>query len=159
MSDRNPPTAVSAADVPARTKTSIYPEPFFSRMAKREKRPLGDCFGLRHFGVNLTTLAPGGESALMHTHRRQEELVYVLEGHPTLVTESGETRLGPGMCAGFRAQGPAHHLVNRTGEKVVILEIGDRLPGDSAHYPRDDLQMTAREDGTWQFTHKDGTPY
>ena len=41
MSDRNPPVAVSAADVPARTKTSIYPEPFFSRMAKREKRPLG----------------------------------------------------------------------------------------------------------------------
>ena len=153
------PNSTSAADVPARTKTSIYPEPFVSRMAKREKRPLGDCFGLRHFGVNLTTLAPGGESALMHTHRRQEELVYVLEGHPTLVTESGETRLGPGMCAGFRAQGPAHHLVNRTGENVVILEIGDRLPGDSARYPRDDLQITAREDGTWQFTHKDGTPY
>ena len=109
--------------------------------------------------MNLTTLAPGGESALMHTHGRQEEMVYVLEGHPILVTESGETRLGPGMCAGFRAQGPAHHLVNRTGENVVILEIGDRLPGDSVRYPRDDLQITAREDGTWQFTHKDGTPY
>ena len=158
MSDRKPTVAISAADVPTREKPSNYPEPYFSRMAKREKRPLGDFFGLRHFGVNLTTLAPGGESALLHTHSRQEEMVYVLQGHPTLVTESGETRLGPDMCTGFLAQGSAHHLVNRTDADVVILEIGDRSPGDSVRYPNDDIQATLREDGTWQFTHKDGTP-
>src|SRR5206468_2731353 len=61
-----PPLAVVASMAPPRTKASKYPEPFFSRMLKREKRPLGDLFGLRNFGVNLTRLAPGGESALFH---------------------------------------------------------------------------------------------
>ena len=131
MSDRKAPPAVNATDVPARTKSSNYPEPYFSRMAKREKRALGDFFGLRNFGVNLTTLAPGGESALLHAHSRQEEMIYVLQGHPTLVTESGETPLEPGMCAGFRAGGSAHQLVNRTDRAVVILEIGDRPADDS----------------------------
>ena len=58
-----PPIALEAASAPLRTKPSNYPEPFFSRMAKREKRPLGDLFGLKNFGINLTRLKPGGESA------------------------------------------------------------------------------------------------
>ena len=159
MADPKPPTAIGAADVPPRAKRSNYPEPYLGRMAKRTKRQLGDLFGLRRFGVNLTTLAPGGESALMHTHSRQDELVYVLEGHPTLVTESGETRLAPGMCAGFPAGGVAHHLVNRTDREVVYLEIGDRAEGDSVRYPQDDLRAVLGEDGSWRFTHEDGTPY
>ena len=63
-----PPLAIVAASAPLRTRPSNYPEPFFSRMAKRETRPLGDLFGLRNFGVNLTRIAPGGESALLHRH-------------------------------------------------------------------------------------------
>jgi uncharacterized cupin superfamily protein len=54
--------------MPLRMKPSNYPEPFFGRMSKRQKRPLADMFGLKNFGVNLTTLLPGGESALLHTH-------------------------------------------------------------------------------------------
>ena len=80
-----------------RTKPSNYPEPFFSRMARREK------FGLRNLGVNLTTLLPGGESALLHRHSKQDEFVYILDGMPTLVTDQGETALAPGMCIGFPA--------------------------------------------------------
>ena len=159
MSDPMPASAIAARDVPPRTTTSNYPEPFFSRMAKREKRPLGDLFDLRNFGVNLTRLAPGGQTALMHAHGKQDELVYVLEGHPTLVTESGETRLSPGMCAGFPAGGEAHHVVNRTDRDAVILEIGDRTGGDEARYPRDDLRAILDGDGKWRFVHKDGSPY
>src|SRR6478752_1829242 len=122
--------AIEASSAPTRSKPSNYPEPFFSRMSKREKRPLGDVFGLKNFGVNLTRLAPGGESALLHLHSKQDEFVYVLEGTPTLVTDRGEVVLSPGMCAGFPAAGLAHHLVNRTERDVVYLEIGDRTPGD-----------------------------
>ena len=128
-------------------------------MSRREKRTLGDFFGLKNFGVNLTRLAPGGETALMHAHSMQDELVYVLQGHPTLVTESCEIRLEPGMCAGFPAQGEAHHVVNRTDEDLAILEIGDRSKGDQARYPRDDLQAVMDESGRWKFLRKDGTPY
>ena len=151
--------AIAAAEVPPRTKPSSYPEPFFSRMARREKRPLGDFFGLENFGVNLTTIEPGGETALMHSHSKQDEMIYIVQGNPTLVTEAGETTLTPGMCAGFRAGSVAHHVVNRSDRQAVLLEIGDRAKGDEANYPRDDLRAVMGEDGIWQFVHKDGTPY
>src|SRR4051812_46453854 len=85
------PTALDAASVAPRVKPSNYPEPFASRMAGREKRALGDCFGLTNFGVNLTRLAPGAVSALRHAHTRQDEFVYILEGRPTLHTDEGRT--------------------------------------------------------------------
>jgi uncharacterized cupin superfamily protein len=153
------PVAAVAADIPSRERPSNYPEPFASRMKGRVKRPLGDFFGLKNFGVNLTRLAPKAMSALRHAHARQDELVYILEGHPTLVTDEGRTPLAPGMCAGFRAgTGNAHHLVNETERDVVYLEIGDRTPGETAIYPDDDIAM-ANVDGKYRFTHKDGTPY
>ena len=158
--DTDMPVARVAAEAPKRARASNYPEPFASRMQKREKRPLGDLFGLTTFGVNLTRLAPGGLSALRHAHSKQDEFVYILEGRPTLVTDAGETALAPGMCAGFKAgTGDAHHLVNRTVDDVVFLEVGDRAPGDAATYPDDDIQASLGADGKWRFLHKDGTPY
>ena len=153
------PHAVKAETVPPRTKPSNYPEPFLSRMAGREKRQLGDFFGLKNFGVNLTKLSPGGASALLHRHSKQDEFVFILQGGPTLVTDARETPLCPGMCAGFPAQGVAHQLVNRTDEDVVYLEIGDRTGGDEGSYPNDDIQAVQGTDGKWKFTHKDGRPY
>src|SRR4051812_2352149 len=136
MSESKVPSAVVALDVVPRAKRTNYPEPFASRMAGREKRMLGDVFGLQSFGVNLTRLAPGGSSALRHTHTKQDEFVYILEGKPVLVTDDGEVELTAGMCAGFRAgDGNAHHLVNRGSEDVLYLEVGDRMPGDAAIYP------------------------
>ena len=159
MSKDTKPAAIMAADAPARTKPSNYPEPFASRMDGREKRALGDAFGLTNFGVNLTRLMPKAVSSLRHTHTRQDEFVYILQGHPTLRTEEGSTRLAPGMCAGFKANtGDGHCLVNETSEDVLYLEVGDRLPGDEVRYPDDDLEAVIR-DGKWAFVHKDGTPY
>ena len=153
------PTAIVAADAPSRTRKTSYPEPFASRMAGREKRPLGDIFGLTTFGVNLTRLAPHASSSLRHAHSRQDEFIYVVAGHPTLHTDEGTVRLAPGMCAGFKAgTGNGHRLVNETAEDVVVLEVGDRTPGDEGTYPDDDLKAVFA-DGGWQFVHKDGTPY
>jgi uncharacterized cupin superfamily protein len=161
MSDSvaNRPAALVAADAAPRVKPSNYPPPIAVRVAGRVKRPLGDLFGLTNFGVNLTRLAPGAISALRHAHTKQDEFVYILEGRPTLVTDAGRMALEPGMCAGFKGgSGDAHHLVNETGGDVVYLEIGDRIPGDSATYPDDDLAAVA-VDGQWRYAHKDGTPY
>ena len=153
------PVAVLATDVPVRARPSAYPAPFMPRVAGREKRQLGDVFGLKNFGVNLTRLAPNAQSALRHSHAKQDEFVYILEGNPTLITDDGRTPLRPGMCAGFRAgTGNAHHLVNETDRDVVYLEIGDRTPGESASYPDDDLALKTVE-GKYRYFHKDDTPY
>ena len=156
MTDR---PALLACDAPPRAKVTNYPEPFATRVRGRLKRPLGELFGLRNFGVNLTRLAPGAASSLHHRHSRQDEFVYVLEGEATLFTDSGETRLGPGMVAGFAAGGTAHHLENRGDRDCVILEIGDRTPGDEVGYPVDDIRAVMGKEGKWHFAHDDGTPY
>ena len=159
MSEKQNPIAVMAADAPARSKPSVYPEPFASRMAGREKRQLGDLFGLKNFGVNLTRLAPSAVSALRHAHTKQDEFIYILQGRPTLHTDEGRTQLAPGMCAGFKANtGNGHRLLNETTEEVVYLEVGDRTPGDEGSYPDDDLR-TVLVEGKWKFVHKDGKPY
>lgn len=159
MNVRSRPVAVPATEVPPRTRPTNYPEPFASRMKGREKRQLGDVFGLANFGVNLTRLAPGAVSALRHAHSKQDEFIYILKGSPILHTDEGRTLLAQGMCAGFRAgTGNAHHLINESAEEVLYLEVGDRSPGDEGSYPDDDLQAELVQ-GAWRFTHKDGTPY
>lgn len=153
------PVSLLATEVPLRAKLSNYPEPFASQMAGRRKQPLGDLFGLTNFGVNLTRLLPGGVSSLRHAHTKQDEFVYVIQGHPTLHTDEGRTNLSPGMCAGFKAgTGNGHRLINETGEDVLYLEMGDRTPGDEGSYPDDDLKAQM-VDGKWKFVHKNGAPY
>lgn len=157
MTDK--PAALVASNAPPRIKPSNYPEPFASRMAGRLKHPLGDLFGLKSFGVNLTRLSPGAVSTLHHQHSRQDEFIYVVEGEPTLFTDAGETQLRPGMVAGFAAKGTAHHLENRTGQDCMILEVGDRAEGDEVSYPTDDIQAVMGSDGKWRFSHKNGEAY
>jgi uncharacterized cupin superfamily protein len=136
-----------------------YPDAFKPRVAGRAKRKLGDALGLKNFGVNLTTIKPGGASALRHWHLKQDEFVYILEGELVLVTDGGEQLLTAGMAAGFPAGKPdGHCLINRADRDAVYLEVGDRGPGDAGRYPDDDLEARA-VNGGWQFTHKDGTPY
>ena len=160
MNEQTIPIATLATDVPTRARVSSYPEPFASRMAGREKRILGDLFGLKNFGVNLTRLAPKSASSLRHAHSMQDEFIYIVQGRPTLYTDEGGTQLAPGMCAGFRARtGNAHNLVNETEDDVLYLEIGDRTPDDEVAYADDDLQLVPVGDGRRQFMHKDGTPY
>jgi uncharacterized cupin superfamily protein len=163
MNTLKSPTSVVAANVPLRAKPTSPPFPpeMVARVAPgRDKRVLGDLFGLTNFGVNLTRLAPGGQSALRHAHGKQDEFIYMLEGEAVLITDAGETILKAGMCAGFKAgAGDAHHLVNRTAKDVVFLEVGDRSAGDSVSYPDDDVFAVYGADGKWKYSRKDGTPY
>jgi uncharacterized cupin superfamily protein len=160
MNDVMAPVSLVAEEAAARIQPSNYPAEFAVRMAGRLKRPLGDVFGLTQFGVNLTSLDPGAQSALRHAHSLQDEFIYVLEGELTLVTDAGRQILKPGMCAGFAAgTGNAHHLINRSAARAVYLEIGDRSMGDHVSYPDDDLEGVRNKDGRWVFHHKDGRPY
>jgi uncharacterized cupin superfamily protein len=150
--------ALSAESMQPR-RGSGYPAPLDAPCRERMKRALGDPFGLTDFGVNLVTLPPGAWSSQRHWHSHEDELIYVLSGTPTLVTDEGETPLAPGMCAGFPAGQPnGHHLVNRSSEPAVILEVGSRKAEDDGFYPDVDLQILKRGRGG-RFTRKNGEPY
>lgn len=152
------PVALDPATLPARTGSG-YPAAFRAVVGAREKRALGDPFGLDGFGVNLVRLPPGCWSSQRHWHTLEDELVYVLEGELVLVTDAGEQTMTAGMVAGFPAGEPnGHHLVNRSDRDAVYLEVGSRIPEDETDYPDIDLVLKVR-DGQQVFEHRDGTPY
>ena len=138
---------------------TTYPEPFKSRMGDASWRSMGDAFGLTQFGINLETLQPGAQSALRHWHTLQDELVYMVAGELTLITDDGEIPMTPGMCVGFKAgEKNAHHLVNRSDSEAQFIVIGSRAEGDAAFYPDDDFAWFTTAEG-YQPVHKDGSPY
>ena len=120
---------------------------------------LGKDFGLTQFGVNLVELPPGTWSSQRHWHSREDEFVYVLVGHPTLVTDAGEQQLAPGMCIGFAAdRSDGHHLINKSDAPAHILEVGSRIPEDDCYYADIDMKIEKRGHGG-RFTTRNGTPY
>ncbi len=158
MLDKSRPAAIDPWTVEAKVGTD-YPPPHDALCAKRERRALGDVFGLTQFGVNLLRLPPGQASAQRHWHKNEDEFIMILRGKVTLVSDAGEQEIGPGMVAGFPAGvADGHHLVNRSDEDAVLLEVGSRLPPEECDYPDIDLLVRAI-DGEERFVHKDGTPY
>ena len=138
---------------------SRYPSPFDEPVAGREKRKLGDAFGLTGFGVNLVHIPPGTWSAQRHAHEKEDEFICIVDGELVLVTDAGETVLTAGMVAGFPASsGDGHHLINRTDRPAVYLEVGGRIPGESVTYSDIDM-MVVPEDERGNYRRKDGTPY
>src|SRR5581483_8320437 len=91
------PTEVSESN------SSGMPENFREAQRKRFIRRLGDYAGLKNFGVNLIRVEPGGQSSARHSHTKQDEFVYVLEGEFILVTDVGRQTVGRGTCIGFPA--------------------------------------------------------
>jgi uncharacterized cupin superfamily protein len=136
-----------------------YPEPYRAVVAGRSRRRLGDAAGLDQFGVNLTRLAPGAQSAQRHWHAAEDELVYVLEGELVLHENDGETILSAGEAAAFKAGvANGHCLINRSAQDAVYLEIGTRSPREAVEYPDIDLRARKDESGL-KYLHKSGEPY
>ena len=136
-----------------------YPQPYRSVVAGRLRQRLGDVVGLDQFGVNLTRLKPGAQSAQRHWHAAEDEFVFVVEGTLVLCENDGETVLAAGDAAGFKAGvANGHCLVNRSTQDAVYLEIGTRSRRDEVDYPEIDLRLRKDENGM-RYAHKSGEPY
>lgn len=157
-SQQEGPFFIHGDDVEPRIGTG-YPAQFAQICALREKKVLGDQFGLSQFGVNLTTLPPGQASALRHWHQNEDEFVYVISGELVLINDQGEWPMTPGMCAGFPAGVKnGHQLLNRSDAPATYLEIGTRAQTEHAEYPDVDLIAEKTANG-FIFTDRQGKPY
>lgn len=138
---------------------TLYPPPFDLPCRARGRTKLGDAAGLTQFGVNLLRLPPGAWSSQRHWHTGSDEFVYVLSGEVVLVSDGGEEVLRAGDAAGFPAWDTnGHCLQNRSDREAQLLEVGTRVPGDTAYYS--DIDMVAPAGGKPAvYTHRDGTPY
>jgi uncharacterized cupin superfamily protein len=109
---------------------------FVNPAAKRINKSLGDAAGLKNLGVHITTVAPGDRSSEYHSHRYEDEAIYVLSGRGTAVIGEESFKIGPGDFLGFPGNGPAHETINDGNEPLVCLVVGQRLAQDVVDYPR-----------------------
>jgi uncharacterized cupin superfamily protein len=104
--------------------------------AIRMDTSIGDEVGLKNIGIHLITIGPGDKSTEFHTHRYEDEAIYVLSGRGTEIMGETKQKIGPGDFIGFPAGGDAHETINDGTEPLVCLVIGQRLPQDVVDYPR-----------------------
>lgn len=139
-------------------KGSPYPAEFNAPSNGRIKYALGPAGALNDFGVNLVHLPAGVTSSLRHWHQAEDEFIYVVAGELILRADAGEQVLRVGDCAAFpKNTGDGHHLVNRSGETAIYLEVGSRSAEELITYSDVDMVLDRARGGGYR--HKDGTPY
>ena len=127
----------------ARVGGSSYPPPHGEKLHGRKTWMLTRQWGLSQFGVNRVELPPGSWSTNRHWHKTNDELVVVISGELTLVTDDGEEVLRAGDSVGFKAGvANAHHMQNRGSEPAVYYDIGGRDAWDVSTFP--DIGLEAR---------------
>ncbi len=123
--------------LPVQNRTG-YLEPYRAEVAGRSWRELSAAGGLTDFGANLVVLEPGAWSSQRHWHTAEDELVVVLSGELTLVTDAARAEsMLPGDCATFKkGVADGHHLQNRTNAPATFLAVGRDAPEqDACEYP------------------------
>jgi len=63
---------------------------------------------------------PAGFGVPLHMHHDEDEMIFVLDGTVTFVTEQGEVEAGPGTFLHL-PRGVAHGFVNRSGADAHIV--------------------------------------
>ncbi len=87
-------------------------------------------------GVNWICVPPGRASLPFHTHRREDEVFYVLSGRGMLRYGDDLREIGAGDCiscpAGTQA---AHQIANPFDEDLIYLAIGTHDAHEVCTYP------------------------
>ncbi len=102
--------------------------------------------GMSRTAVNWIRLPPRRESYVYHSHRAEEEWLYILSGRGVAEIDGAEHDVGPGDFMGFPTPSVAHHLRNPFDEDLVYLCGGEIRDLEVAEYPRNQLVLIRRGD-------------
>ncbi len=92
--------------------------------------------GAEELGASVYELQPGARWADLHFHYRNEELIIVLAGRPTLHTLEGSRELAEGEVAAFlRGRRGAHRLENRSDAVARVLIVSTMAMPEVVEYP------------------------
>jgi uncharacterized cupin superfamily protein len=91
--------------------------------------------GSEKLGMSLFELPPGQAAYPYHWHYGEEELIVVLEGHPSLRTPEGWREMEEGEVVSFlTGERGGHQITNRTDQHIRFLAISTQEP-DVVMYP------------------------
>lgn len=102
---------------------------------------LSEAVGLQRTGLHVMRIPPGKESFAFHTHRCEEEFMYVLSGRGVAEIGDQVVEIGPGDFLGFPTPSVGHHLRNPFDEDLVYLSGGERRAVEIADFPKLGKQM------------------
>ena len=91
-------------------------------------RLLGDTTGLTRMGVTLRVIDAGAAGTHRHFHMVEEEWAYVVSGRGTVRIGPHRLPVRAGSFAGFPPGPRPHHFLADAGERIVLLEGGERRP-------------------------------
>lgn len=86
-----------------------------------------DATDVESFSVGLSYFSPGGGAEMSSSPN--EKVYIVLDGEVTIITEDGETQLGP-MDSCFIAINEQKAVENRSNKVATMLVIVSTQPGD-----------------------------
>ena len=124
---------VRAADIAAHAQEFSHP---WNPQSLMRGTQLARSVGLKRTGVNFMRVPPGKESYVYHSHRYEEEWMYVLSGTATALIDGTEFAVGAGDFIGFPAPSVAHHMRNPGPADLVYLAGGENRDFDVADFPR-----------------------
>jgi uncharacterized cupin superfamily protein len=100
---------------------------------------LTDSLGLKVLGVGFETLAPGQRSAFPHSHKTEEEFVFILSGNANIWMNGFAQDATPGTGVAFLpGTNIAHCVINDSPEPLIYVVVGeakDDAKEDRAFYP------------------------
>jgi uncharacterized cupin superfamily protein len=91
--------------------------------------------GLKRTGVNLIRVPAGRESFVYHSHRFEEEWVYLLSGTAIARIDGVEYSVNAGDFIGFPAPSVPHLLRNPGPAELVYLVGGENRDFEVAEFP------------------------
>ncbi|MGQ0834538.1 MAG: cupin domain-containing protein [Gammaproteobacteria bacterium] len=122
-----------AADVATHSQSFSHP---WNPLSELHGMHLSRAVGLKRTGVSYVRIPAGRESFAYHSHRYEEEWVYVLEGRGVALIDEVEYDVGPGDFMAFPTPSVAHLMKNPGPGDLVYLMGGETREFEISEFPR-----------------------
>ena len=116
------PYLLRAADIDASAQTVSHP---WNPLSEIHGTMLARTLGLTRTGVSLARIRSGKESFVYHSHRYEEEWIYILSGKGVAEIDGHEYEVAAGDFMAFPTPSVAHHLRNPFADDLVYLMGGE----------------------------------
>src|SRR5450631_2041983 len=98
---------------------------------------VGPLVGAKDLGYSYAVVPPGGRSCPFHSHRGEEEMVFIVRGTGTLRygSETRKIRAGDIICCPTGGPETAHQIVNDSHDELAYLSVSTMYPAEVCEYP------------------------
>jgi uncharacterized cupin superfamily protein len=147
---------VRAADIAAHAQQFSHP---WNPRSEMHGTQLARSVGLKRTGVNFIRVPAGRESYVYHSHRLEEEWIYILAGIGIALIDEVEYEIASGDFIGFPAPSVAHLLRNPGPGDLVYLCGGENREFDVAEFPRLGKRMVRTGQHVEIYDDQDASPF